>query len=112
MLTANSMRVLCIYRVRKGQEQEFQSLLERHWPTLNSLGLTTAEPAEVLWCDDTRGKSFFVEQFSWKEMSSSETAHHSPEVMAVWEPMGALCEDMEFLATTPVPMPFAKMANG
>lgn len=111
MAAGNPMRVLCIYRVRKGQEQEFQRLLEKHWPTLNSLGLTTAEPAAVLWCEDKMGKSFFAEQFAWKDGSAPETAHHTPAVMAVWEPMGALCEGMEFMATSPVPMPYAAVAN-
>src|SRR5262249_48635156 len=37
-----------------------------------------------------------VEIFDWKSAASAEVAHRSPEVMAIWEPMGALCEAMEF----------------
>ncbi len=36
-----------------------------------------------------------VEMFEWTDDTSSETAHQLPEVMAVWEPMGPLLENME-----------------
>ena len=107
MTSAKAAKVLCIYRVKKGQEAEFRRLLERHWPTLRAAGLTTDEPAEVLWCKDKAGKSTFAETFSWKDASFPDIAHETPEVMAVWEPMGALCEGMEFMQVEPVPMPYA-----
>lgn len=107
MTPSNPVKMLCIYRVKRGQESEFRRLIERHWPALNAIGLTTSDPAEVLWCEDKAGKSFFAESFSWKDESSPGVAHQTPEVMAVWEPMGALCEGMEFMQVKPVPMPFA-----
>jgi hypothetical protein len=44
------------------------------------------------------GPDVIVEIFTWKDARGPEIAHHTPEVMAVWEPMGALCERMEFPA--------------
>lgn len=107
MTSTGELKVLCIYRVKKGEEAAFRRLLEKHWPTLRGVGLATDTPAEVLWCHDKGGQSFFAETFSWKDQSSPEVAHKVPEVMAVWEPMGALCNGMEFMETEPVPMPFA-----
>ena len=42
------------------------------------------------------GPSTFVEIFTWKDAKAVEAAHHSPELMKIWEPMGQLCESMEF----------------
>jgi hypothetical protein len=33
-----------------------------------------------------------VELLTWKNAEAPNTAHELPEVMAVWEPMGMLCE--------------------
>ncbi len=43
------------------------------------------------------GKSRFVELFEWKDGEASDVAHRSPQVMSIWEPMGALAEQMEFI---------------
>jgi hypothetical protein len=40
----------------------------------------------------------YIEIFSWADADSPRIAHQTPEVMAVWEPMGAICEDMDFPA--------------
>ena len=42
------------------------------------------------------GNVAFVETFAWKSDDAARTAHETPEVMRLWEPMGALCADMEF----------------
>jgi hypothetical protein len=92
-----SVPVLCIYRVKDGKEPEFRALLDRHGPTLAKLGLATGEMPRI-WRSKTRsGKVVFVELFEWKDAKSVDVAHQSPELMQVWEPMGALTEDMEFL---------------
>lgn len=84
--------VICTYRVRSGQEEAFRALLERHWPTLRELGLATAEPPQVFLGRDSEGRPTITEIFSWVDAQAPKTAHESPEVMSVWEPMGALCE--------------------
>lgn len=103
---ANPVRMLCIYRIKKGNEDEFLRLLDRHWPALDGVGLVTAEPAQVLRGQDKAGNVFFVEQFSWKDPNSPHVAHQTPEVMAVWEPMGALTEGMDFVQVQPVRLSF------
>jgi hypothetical protein len=83
---------LCTYRVKKGKEREFERLLGRHWPTLRKLGLVTGEkPLHFRGVDETEG-TFYVEILSWKDVAAPSTAERIPEVMAVWERMGALVE--------------------
>lgn len=88
--------MLCRYRVKKGKEAEFARLVHQHWGTLHRLGLATDRPARVVRGEDKAGNVAFVELFSWKSGASAHTAHQTPEVMRLWEPMGALCDDMEF----------------
>ena len=102
MPTNSSVPVICRYRVKPGRAEEFLGHLKRHWETLNKAGLSSSEPARVWRCQDKAGNVAFVEHFSWKGQESSRAAHQSPAVMALWEPMGALCDDMEFWQATPV----------
>jgi hypothetical protein len=87
--------VICHYRVRSGQEQAFEALLERHWPALRRLGLATAEPSRVYRGADEKGRPLFWEIFSWSSDDAAGRAHSHPEVAAIWEPMDALCESRE-----------------
>jgi hypothetical protein len=81
------------YRPKPGHEAQLQALVEKHWGILDTLGLVTREPAQV-WKATPKGRNhggeqpYFVEIFSWKDESSSDVAHQTPEVMAMWEPMG------------------------
>lgn len=87
--------VFCQYRVRAANEDAFVKLLARHWPTLRRLGVVTDEPAAVYRGLDEKGRPFFFEVFSWRDEGAFETAHSHPEVLAIWEPMDALCEGRE-----------------
>lgn len=40
--------VVCLYRVRRGREDEFTELLKRHGPNLRTLGLATDDPPQYL----------------------------------------------------------------
>lgn len=91
-----SVDILCRYRIKPGKEEDFAELLSRHWQVLHDVGLTTDEPARILRASDKAGNVAFVEMFEWKTEDSAQTAHETPEVMRLWEPMGSLCEDMEF----------------
>ena len=91
------VRMLCIYRIREGKEAEFESLLERHWPTLREAGLASDKPARWFRGTSKDGRRRFVELFEWMDGEASGVAHRSPQVMSVWEPMGALVEAMEFI---------------
>jgi len=108
-MSAKPVTVLCLYRVKEGSVEEFQGLLAKHWPALDSVGLVTDEPARH-WLSHEKGSDapVVVEIFSWKDASMPGRAHELPEVMAVWEPMGGLCEErgnkpsMEFLDLAPL----------
>ena len=91
-----SIDVLCRYRVKPGKEDAFKKVLLGHWAILHQAGLTTNDPATLRRCQDQAGNVAYVEEFAWKNHESIQSAHESPAVMGQWEPMGALCEDMEF----------------
>ncbi len=100
-----SVTVICHYRVKPGKEAEMEALLSKHWPALQRAGLVTDEPAKIyrgLPSGKPEGRhgaaGSYVEIFAWKDESASAIAHQTPDVMAVWEPMGAICEEMDFPA--------------
>lgn len=87
------MTSMCVYRVKAGREQEFEELLGQHWPTLRSLELVSDAPSILYRGRDDDGLSFYVEFLTWTDADGPETAEKLPEVAAVWEPMGMLCQD-------------------
>ena len=109
MEKSKPVRMLCTYRVKDGKEADFLRLLEKHWPTLRSVGLATDERAQVFRAQDKAGKTIFIEMFSWKDAAAPEVAHQTPEVMSVWEPMGSLADEMNFWAIEAVAVDFAKV---
>ncbi len=66
------VRMLCIYRIREGKDAEFESLLEKHWPTLRDAGLASPKPARWFRGASKDGKSRFVELFEWKDGEASD----------------------------------------
>lgn len=85
------------YRPKKGKEQQLLDLVKRHWSVLQKTGLATQEPATIYRATSKsglfkKGKVFFIEIFSWIDGEASGRAHQLPEVMAIWEPMGAVLE--------------------
>ena len=94
--TDGPVPILCRYRVKPGKQKEFEDLLAGHWTTLHESGLATDDPARVFRAGDKAGNIAFIEMFSWRTAASAQTAHETPAVMRLWEPMGALCQDMEF----------------
>lgn len=103
MSDATSETVMCIYRVKPGQEEEFLKLVRRHWPKLRELGMVTDTPSMVYRGLDTKGRPFFVEIFEWMSGAVPAKAHEHPEVMAIWEPMDAMCESREGLPNMEFP---------
>jgi hypothetical protein len=106
---------ICRYQVKPGKEAEMERLLAVHWPALHKAGLVTDEPARVyrgLPSEKPGGEhgagSTYIEIMAWKNEKSPEIAHQSPDVMAVWEPMGAICENMDFPSFEPLEFPFNK----
>lgn len=88
-------RVIAIYRVQKDKETAFLQLLEKHHPALHGVGLVTDEPPTVYRHADDDGRPTFYEIFDWVNAEAPQRAHELPEVMAVWEPMGALVEERD-----------------
>jgi hypothetical protein len=83
------------YVPKPGKEDELLALVKRHEPALRKVGLVTAEPFKIWKAFDIRkGRVAFVEQFQWKDGRSSDVAHQTPEVMAVWEPMGPVLDEL------------------
>lgn len=88
--------VLVIYRLKSGAEEAFRPLLKAHWPTLDAHGLVSKQKPQIWRTSSRDGKSVaYVELMQWKDESSSNVAHQTPEVMRIWEPMGPLLENLE-----------------
>jgi hypothetical protein len=96
---------ICRYKVKPGKEAEMERLLTRHWPALHAAGLVTDERARVyrgLPSTNPGGRGgadrVYIEFMVWRNHDAPRLAHQQPEVMDVWEPMGAICEEMDFPA--------------
>ena len=85
--------VIATYRVQKAREKEFLELLGRHHPALLELGLVTPDPPVVYRAEEEDGAPTYFEIFTWASGDAPNIAHETPEVMAIWEPMGALVEE-------------------
>ncbi len=86
---------LVTYVPKEGKEAELLELVKKHEKALRAVDLVTAEPFRVWKAFDIRkGRTSFVEYFQWKNGTAPELAHQTPEVMAVWEPMGPVLEDL------------------
>lgn len=86
-----------------------EKLLAAHWPALHAAGLVTDEKARVyrgLQSSKSNGKHgadrVYIEIMVWKDNEAPGLAHQLPSVMAVWEPMGAICEEMDFPSFEPL----------
>jgi hypothetical protein len=98
MADSNPVTMLVSYYPKAGRETELRRLVEQHYPVLSKLGLVTDMPAQV-WQARSKGsdRPYFVELFQWKAAQSSEVAHQTPEVMAVWETMGPILEKLDLV---------------
>jgi hypothetical protein len=86
------MTAICTYRIKPGKEDDFVTLLRRHWPTLREAELAADTPSQVFRGADESGGTFFVEILIWRDEKMPNRAHELPAVMAIWEPMGMCCE--------------------
>ncbi len=103
MKADQAVTVICRYTVKAGHEAEMENLLSKHWPALHAQGLVTEDRPKIYRGlaskkpGSTPGAEFvYIEIFAWKSEDAPATAHQLPEVMAVWEPMGAICDQMDF----------------
>ena len=90
------------YVPKPGKEAELLALVKKHEPALRQVGLVTDEPFRVWKAFDIRKKrTHFIEYFVWKDGRASDVAHQTPEVMAVWEPMGPVLEELTICQVEP-----------
>jgi len=86
---------LVTYVAKQGAQDALLELVKKHEVALRKVGLVTATPFKVWKAFNIRtGEHSIVEFFEWKDGKSSDVAHQTPEVMAVWEPMGPVLEDL------------------
>jgi quinol monooxygenase YgiN len=90
------------YVPKQGKEEELLALVKKHEPALRKTGLVTAEPFKLWKAFDVRKERVaFMEYFQWRDGQASDTAHQTPEVMAVWEPMGPVLEELTICEVEP-----------
>jgi hypothetical protein len=91
------------YVPKEGKEAELLALVKRHEPALRKSGLVTAEPFRLWRAFDVRKQRIsFIEYFQWIDGNASDLAHQMPEVMAVWEPMGPVLEELTICEVEPL----------
>ena len=78
-------------------------LVKKHEPALRKVGLVTDEPFRVWKAYDIHKQRVqYIEYFVWKDERASDTAHQTPEIMAVWEPMGPVLEELTICEAEPI----------
>lgn len=102
--------VVCTYRVRTGQEAAFERLLKLHAPTLRTLGLINDFPTSTLRRVDSTDP-LYVEVFEWDRSDAAVRTSQVPDVIAIWEPMAALCESRDGLPGLEFPL-FDQVTSG
>jgi hypothetical protein len=96
------------YHPKPGHEEQLRVLVEKHWGILDRVGLVTKDPPRIYKAQKKSRDPkeslppYFVEIFSWKDEGSSDVAHQTPEVMAMWEPMGEHLANLEIIKLEPI----------
>lgn len=79
--------VIVAYRPKPGKEDALLALTRDHVTELRRLGLATDRTALAMRSKD----GIIVEVFEWKE-GAIGAAHTNPDVLAMWERYGAVCD--------------------
>jgi hypothetical protein len=80
--------VMAMYRPKAGQVEELESLIRKHFPTLQEYGLATEQKPFIGKASD----GTFVEVFEWASSQAAEKAHDHPAVAKIWEAMAMVCD--------------------
>ena len=79
-----------VAHVKAGFEAEYAQLNEKAWALYKRLGLVLDKPHVVLRGTDEKGRTYFIDVFTWK---SPDIPDHAPEeVKAIWKQLEAACE--------------------
>lgn len=89
---SEAQTVFCLFRVRRGKEEELLGLCRDHDQTLRRLGLCTDKPAQVYRGGDELRNSFIFKIFEWKSGEALDAARKHPDVQILWEAMEPCCE--------------------
>jgi len=82
--------VLVTYRVKSGNEAEFQTVLSRAWQIYRRGHLVREEPHIIVRDAEDGGKIRYVEIFTWVSHTAPE---HAPDsVKTIWQQEHSLCE--------------------
>ncbi|MGG1674415.1 antibiotic biosynthesis monooxygenase [Neobacillus sp. NRS-1170] len=94
---------MALYRPTPGNEEELMEVLKLHIPTLREEGLITDRELLTLQAED----GTIIEIAEWKSTEAIENAHQNPNVMAVWNKIGALSKltSLSTLAEAQYPFP-------
>jgi len=95
MKAGSVVTALCTYRVKRGEESKFEALLKSHWPALRRLNLVTESPSQMFKGSDAGDATYYVEILDWRDADAPNQADTFPEIMKIWEPMGALVESRD-----------------
>ena len=102
----NLTKNLVMYKPKPGSEQKLLELCKKHAPALKASGLAADEPINLYRATDLRRhgepEPYFIETFEWKTPDAGEIAHQTPEIMAVWEPMGDHLADLTIIMLEPI----------
>jgi len=79
--------VIAAYKPKPGKDAELLALTREHVPYLRQLGLVTDRPAIAMVGQD----GTILEVFEWQD-GAVERAHSMPEIHALWEKYGAVCD--------------------
>lgn len=79
--------VIVAYRPKPGKDAELLALTRDHVPELRRLGLATERAALAMRSRD----GIIVEVFEWQD-GAIDAAHTNPDVLALWERYGAVCD--------------------
>ena len=106
---AKPVRMLVSYFPKKGKERKLLTLIRKHWPALKRVGLVSKMPPHIYRATDKRtNRRYFVEMFEWRDDQASGIAHRTPDVMAIWEPMGPLLENLQLSRIERIPLLLTK----
>ncbi len=95
-----------VAHVKPGHEAEYARLTAQTWAIYTRLGLVLRHPHIVLRTTDKKGRTSFVEVFTWKSPDIPD--HAPPEVKAAWKQLEQACEPrdgrpgIDFEIVTPV----------
>lgn len=83
-----SIMVIAVYRPKPGKDADLLALMKTHLPILRAEGLVGDAPS---LCGKAKDGSF-VEVFCWKSQDAIDAAHANPNVLAMWEKYGEVCD--------------------